>query len=543
MQKMLLARLVDIEQRNIQSVRLTLKEDKLLAVDPVDMPGLDLPYILPGFIDAHIHIESSMLCPGAFAHEAVKHGTIGTVSDPHEIANVLGMDGVMFMLENASKVPFYFHFGAPSCVPATAFETAGAQLNAKEVSQLLGMPQIGYLSEMMNYPGVLLHDAEVMAKIEAAKSLGKPVDGHAPGLRGEQARQYFAAGISTDHECFSLEEAIEKAELGVKILIREGSAARNFDALHPLLKSHPHQVMFCSDDKHPDELLLGHINKIAARAVGLGYDLFDVLKAACLNPREHYQLPSGRLQPGDSADFVLVNNLTDFDVLATYIKGKAVFENGKTNFEIPPVHAKNHFVAYQLTPENLKTQPIGSKVRVIEALDGQLITRSLLKEQSQLGPIENLQQHDILKLVVVNRYKKAPPAMAFIKGFGLKNAVIGGTVAHDSHNIVVVGTSDDLICGAVNALMQSEGGLVFSNGQQTKTLPLPVAGLMSTLSCEKTAAMYTELDHLCKQAGSGLRSPYMTLSFMSLLVIPELKLSDLGLFDGNVFSFVDIFEA
>lgn len=543
MQKMLLARLVDIEQRNVKSVRLTLNENKLIAVEPVDMPGNDLPYLLPGFIDAHIHIESSMLCPGAFAHEAVKHGTIGTVSDPHEIANVLGMDGVMFMLENAAKVPFYFHFGAPSCVPATAFETAGAQLNAKEVSQLLGMPQIGYLSEMMNYPGVFQHDAEVMAKIEAAKSLGKPVDGHAPGLRGEQARQYFAAGISTDHECFSLEEAIEKAELGVKILIREGSAARNFDALHPLLKSHPHQVMFCSDDKHPDELLLGHINKIVARAVGLGYDLFDVLKAACLNPREHYQLPSGRLQPGDSADFVLVNNLTDFDVVATYIKGKAVFENGKTNFEIPPVHAKNHFVAYQLTPENLKTQPIGSKVRVIEALDGQLITRSLLKEQSQLGPIENWHQHDILKLVVVNRYKKAPPAMAFIKGFGLKKAVIGGTVAHDSHNIVVVGTSDDLICGAVNALMQSEGGLVFTNGQQTKTLPLPVAGLMSTLSCEKTAAMYTELDHLCKQAGSGLRSPYMTLSFMSLLVIPELKLSDLGLFDGNVFSFVNTFEA
>lgn len=543
MQKMLLARLVDIEQRNVHSVRLTLNENKLIAVDAVDIPGNDLPYLLPGFIDAHIHIESSMLCPGAFAHEAVKHGTIGTVSDPHEIANVLGMDGVMFMLENAAKVPFYFHFGAPSCVPATAYETAGAQLNAKEVSQLLGMPQIGYLSEMMNYPGVLHHDVEVMAKIEAAKSLGKPVDGHAPGLRGKQARQYFAAGISTDHECFSLEEAIEKAELGVKILIREGSAARNFDALHPLLKSHPHQVMFCSDDKHPDELLLGHINKIVARAVGLGYDLFDVLKAACLNPREHYQLPSGRLQPGDEADFVLVNNLTDFDVIATYIKGKAVFENGKTNFEIPPVHAKNHFIAYQLTPENLKTQPIGSKIRVIEALDGQLITRSLLKEQSPLGPIENWHQHDILKLVVVNRYKKALPAMAFIKGFGLKNAVIGGTVAHDSHNIVVVGTSDDLICHAVNALMQSEGGLVFANGQQTKTLPLPVAGLMSTFSCEKTAAMYTELDHLCKQAGSGLRSPYMTLSFMSLLVIPELKLSDLGLFDGNVFSFVDTFEA
>jgi len=538
----LLSKLVDLEQRTIRKVRIEINEGEITGIHPAEDACDDLPYLLPGFIDAHIHIESSMLCPAAFAHEAVKHGTIGTVSDPHEIANVLGLEGVNFMLENAAKVPFYFNFGAPSCVPATAFETAGATLDAQAVSQLLQHSAIGYLSEMMNYPGVLFEDVEVMAKIAAAHKAGKPVDGHAPGLRGEDAKRYFAAGISTDHECFTLEEAVEKANLGVKILIREGSAARNFEALHPLLKSHPQQVMFCSDDKHPDELLLGHINKLAARAIGLGYNVFDVLRAACIQPAEHYQLKSGRLRVGDTADFILVNNLTDFDVQATYIQGKPVFENGKTSFSIADVTPKNQFVAYNITRESIKTEANGNKLRVIEALDGQLITRTFWQETDVLGSMENWHEKDVLKLVVVNRYRQAPPAVAFIKGFGLKNAAIGGTVAHDSHNIVAVGTSDALLCQAINALMDSQGGLVFSDSKQTKVLPLPVAGLMSTLPCEQTAALYSQLDQLCKSSGSKLRSPYMTLSFMSLLVIPELKLSDLGLFDGSSFSFVNTFE-
>ncbi len=542
MTKTLFAKLVDFEQRTIRKVCLEFTEERITGIHPANDEAGDLPYLLPGFIDAHIHIESSMLCPAAFAHEAVKHGTIGTVSDPHEIANVLGLDGVNFMLENAATVPFYFHFGAPSCVPATTFETAGATLNAEDITQLLINPSIGYLSEMMNYPGVLFEDAEVMAKIAAAKQAGKPIDGHAPGLRGEDAKRYFAAGISTDHECFTLDEAVEKANLGVKILIREGSAARNFEALHPLLKSHPSQVMFCSDDKHPDELLLGHINKLVARAVALGYDVFDVLRAACLHPAEHYKLQSGRLRIGDSADFILVNNLRDFDVQATYIKGKAVFEHGKTSFSIPEVLPKNQFVSYHVTPASLKLEITGNKLRVIEALDGQLITKTLWQNTSALVNAENWAEQDILKLLVVNRYKKAPPAVAFIKGFGLKHAAIGGTVAHDSHNIVAVGTSDALLCQAINALMDAQGGLVFASETHTQVLPLPVAGLMSTLPCEATAELYSQLDSLCKSAGSTLRSPYMTLSFMSLLVIPQLKLSDLGLFDGGSFAFVNSFE-
>ena len=535
-------KLVDLELRTIQKVRIELQDDKLIAIHPSDENSEDLPFLLPGFIDAHIHIESSMLCPAAFAHEAVRHGTIGTVSDPHEIANVLGIEGVNFMLENAASVPFYFHFGAPSCVPATAFETAGAKLDADAVAQILQNPAIGYLSEMMNYPGVLGHDAEVMAKIAAAKAAGKPIDGHAPGLKGEEAKRYFEAGISTDHECFTLEEAVEKANLGVKILIREGSAARNFEALHPLLRSHPKQVMFCSDDKHPDELLKGHINKLVARAVAIGYDLFDVLYAACICPNEHYQMQSGRLRIGDSADFILVNNLRDFDVQATYIKGKAVFEHGKTSFNIPEVQPKNKFISYPVTPDLLKLEITTGKLRVIEALDGQLITNTLWLDTTTLEKNDNWVQQDILKLVVVNRYKHAPPAVAFIRGFGLKNAAIGGTVAHDSHNIVAVGTNDVLLCNAINALMEAQGGLVFTDNSQARVLPLPVAGLMSTLSCTETAGLYSQLDLLCKSAGSSLRSPYMTLSFMSLLVIPELKLSDLGLFDGSRFTFVNYFE-
>lgn len=538
----LFAKLVDLDLRTVRKVRIEFQEDTLIEISPYEEENDELPYLLPGFIDAHIHIESSMLCPAAFAHEAVKHGTIGTVSDPHEIANVLGLEGVNFMLNNAATVPFYFHFGAPSCVPATSFETAGDTLDAEAVAQLLEQPTIGYLSEMMNYPGVLFDDAEVLAKIAAARAAGKPVDGHAPGLRGEDAKRYFAAGISTDHECFTLDEAIEKAHLGVKILIREGSAARNFDALHTLINSHPKQVMFCSDDKHPDELLLGHINKLVARAVGLGYDVFDVLRAACIQPAEHYQMQSGRLRIGDPADFILVENLTDFNVLATYIKGKAVYENGQTTFNIPEVEAKNRFVSYQVTPKELHIDVKGNKLRVIEAVDGQLITKTLWQDTNELGMQDAWPEKDVLKLVVVNRYRQTAPAVAFIKGFALKHAAMGGTVAHDSHNIVAVGTSDELLSQAINALMASQGGLVFANETQTRVLPLPVAGLMSTMSCEKTAELYSQLDQLCKMAGSNLRSPYMTLSFMSLLVIPELKLSDLGLFDGNRFAFVNTFE-
>lgn len=535
--------LVDLHRREILPSLIHFNQQGITAIEALP-PGLSpIGYLLPGFIDAHIHIESSMLCPAAFAAEAVKHGTVATVSDPHEIGNVLGTNGVEFMISNGKQVPFHFFFGAPSCVPATTFENAGATINATEVAALLARDEIVYLSEMMNFPGVLHGDEEVHAKIAAAKAVNKPIDGHAPGLRGNDARQYFQAGISTDHECFTLEEAVEKAEMGVKILIREGSAARNFEALHPLLASHPSLVMFCSDDKHPDELLQGHINKLVARAVALGYDLFDVLSAACIHPVEHYRLPVGQVRVGDPADFIVVQDLTHFEVLQTCIQGQWVFKEGKTQFNVPQVSPINQFHTYDVSLDDIQCEPHGHTMRVIDALDGQLITKTHFAQLETLGPPNHWPEADILKMVVVNRYQKAAPAVAYIRGFGLKDAAIGGTVAHDSHNMVVVGTHDTHILQAIKALMASEGGLVYADRKQTEVLPLPVAGLMSTFDCEETARLYSTLDQLTKKAGSTLRAPYMTLSFMSLLVIPQLKLSDLGLFDGQTFSFVPIFEA
>jgi adenine deaminase len=522
------------------------------------------PYILPGFIDAHVHIESSLLIPSEFARLAVVHGTIATVSDPHEIANVCGLPGVEFMIRNGNSVPFYFYFGAPSCVPATVFETAGAALDAAAVAQLLGKPEIKYLSEMMNFPGVLNKDPEVMEKIAAAHRLGKPVDGHAPGLRGEQARQYIAAGISTDHECFTAEEALDKLQAGMKILIREGSAARNFDALIGLLNDWPQQMMFCSDDKHPDSLLAGHIDRLCARAVARGIDAFKVLRAACLNPVGHYGLDTGRLRVGDPADFILVEDLQHFRIVQTYIKGQLVAQNGQTRL------ASTHLIAspaptaasslLSAAPiNNFKANPrvVGDfaypldkwgeqenveQVYCIEALDGQLITNRLVIPVADTlprdGRLHSNPDKDILKIVVVNRYHPAPVAKSFIKNFGLKRGAIASSVAHDSHNIVAVGVDDESICRAVNLIIEQKGGLACvdpGSPSPELLLPLPVAGLMSMDDGYHVAGAYTAIDHMAKELGSTLGAPFMTLSFMALLVIPHLKLSDLGLFDGDHF--------
>ncbi|MFN3529913.1 MAG: adenine deaminase [Bacteroidia bacterium] len=533
--------LVDLHQKRIYPAELQIQNRKISSIKELPSEEKLNTYILPGFVDAHIHIESSMLVPSAFAAVAVKHGSLATVSDPHEIANVLGVAGVEYMIEDAARVPFKFNFGAPSCVPATTFETAGASINAKEVGELLARPEIKYLSEMMNYPGVLHRDAEVMAKIAHAKALDKPIDGHAPGLTAEAALAYIAAGISTDHECFTLEEALFKAENGMKILIREGSAARNFEALHPLLGSHPHLCMFCSDDKHPDELLEGHINVLVQRALALGYNYFDVLRVACVNPVEHYQLHCGLLREGDWADFIEVNHPTELKVLAVYIDGQLVFNGNNICFEVPEAETPNRFNIMKFDAKQLALKVAGRQVQLIEARDGQLITgRSIHQFQTMQAADEADQNNDILKLVVVNRYKEAPPAVAFIKGFGLKNAAIAGTVAHDSHNIVAVGSNDTLLAKAIDLVIAEQGGLSFTNGECNEILPLPVAGLMSTASCEAVGAAYGLLDQLSKQAGSNLRAPYMTLSFMALLVIPDIKLSDLGLFDGQNFEFTPL---
>ena len=531
--------IVDIANRRIYSGELTVANGKITSITAKE--HTNKTYLLPGFIDAHIHIESSMLVPSEFAKLAVLHGTVATISDPHEIANVLGKDGVYYMIENSKKVPLKFHFGAPSCVPATAFETAGAVIDSNGIKELLASPDIYYLAEMMNYPGVLFDDPEVLKKIAWAKHFNKPVDGHAPGLRGEPVKKYINAGITTDHECFTYDEAQEKLSLGMKVIIREGSAAKNFEALIDLLPEHFEHMMFCSDDKHPDDLIVSHINALCARAVAKGVDVFKVLQAACLNPIGHYKMDVGQLRENDPADFIVVEDLKDFKVLQTYIDGELVADNGKSFVKHVAFETPNNFNVKAKSVSDFEISGAAEKIRVIEALEGQLITNEIhLKPLIVDGKIVSDTTNDILKMAVVNRYQNTKPAVAFIKNFGLKKGAIASSVAHDCHNIVVVGTSDEEICNAVNLLIKNTGGICAVNGSEQKSLALPVAGIMSDKDGWETGKLYQEIDAMAKALGSQLKAPFMTLSFMALLVIPDLKLSDKGLFSGNSFSFVDL---
>jgi len=500
-------------------------------------------YIIPGLIDAHIHIESSMLVPSEFARLAVVHGTVATVSDPHEIANVLGIKGVDFMIGNGKKVPFKFYFGASSCVPATPFESAGATLGVEDTDDLLQRNEIKYLSEMMNFPGVLNENNEVAAKLAAARKYNKPVDGHAPGLTSEDLKKYIHAGIATDHECFTIEEALEKIKYGMKIQIREGSAAKNFDALIPLLKLHPDKIMLCSDDKHPDDLVEGHINLLVKRAIHLGYDPIKVLKACTYNPVNHYKLEVGLLQVGDPADLSIVDDLNDFSIMATYINGELVAQKGKSFLKPVFINTPNKFCADLIQTKDIEVKVRGNFMKVIRALEGQLITEKVIvKVKPENGLIPNDPVNDILKIVVLNRYTKSQPSVGFITGFGLKKGAIASTVAHDSHNIISVGTNDKEIVQAINLLIASKGGISLVNGDKILHLPLPVAGIMSDENGYKVADNYKLLNYEVKNLGSLLQSPFMTLSFMALLVIPELKMSDKGLFDGNKFEFTSLFD-
>lgn len=533
---------VDIMNRKIFPATVFVSHGIISRIEPLGASAdAALPYILPGFIDAHIHIESSMLVPSEFARLAAVHGTVATVSDPHEIANVCGIAGVHFMIQNGKTVPFHFFFGAPSCVPATPFETAGAALETNEVAQLLDLEEIKYLSEMMNFPGVLHGDAAVLEKMDAARKRGKPVDGHAPGMRGDDVKKYMAAGITTDHECFTAEEALEKINNGMKVLIREGSAAKNFEALIPLLNDHPNMIMFCSDDKHPDSLVAGHINELCRRAVAKGIDVFHVLQAACVNPVIHYTLDVGLLRAGDAADFIVLNNLQQFEVQQCYVNGMLVAEMGDSKIKTQKSNTPNRFHCKRKQPEDFTHFHDGQHlIPVIEALDGQLITHKnyvqpLVKNGQVLQDLAN----DILKIAVVNRYREAPVATAFIKNFGLKTGAIASSVAHDSHNIVAVGADDESICRAVNSIIEKKGGISCAGNGKEDLLALPVAGLMSTDDGYQVSLKYAALDAAAKALGSGLSAPFMTLSFMALLVIPHLKLSDKGLFDGDSFAFVE----
>ncbi len=533
--------IVDVVSGTIFPGRINISSGKIESVERFE--NSEPVHILPGLIDAHIHIESSMLSPSEFARLAVVHGTTATVSDPHEIANVLGMEGVKFMVENGKQTPFKFNFGAPSCVPATGFESSGAILGSAEVKELLADNEILYLSEMMNFPGVVYKDEEVMAKLKAARDLGKPIDGHAPGLSGEMLEIYAKSGITTDHECINIEEAEQKIALGMHILIREGSAARNFDNLIPLLKTHPDKVMFCSDDKHPDDLIKGHMNLLLKRSVEKGYNLMDAIRACTLNPVKHYRLKSGLLQPGDDADFIIVDSPREFNVLSTYIRGEKYAENGVTM--IPSVISThpNKFNIGEIVPLMLKIPVKEGKLKVIHAFDGELVTGKMLVEPFvKNGFVESDIEKDILKITVINRFSPSTPALGFIHGIGLKHGALASTVAHDSHNLICMGTSDEYMMQAIELVSKTRGGIAFADENHEMILPLPIAGIMTDDDGNNVAEKYENINDLVHQKGSKLRAPFMTLSFMALLVIPELKLSDKGLFDGNTFSFTDLFE-
>ena len=542
-EKRISGRIVDPLGRRIYSGSIYFENGRITRVIEEEVESEN--YILPGFVDAHVHVESSMLVPSEFARIAVVHGTVATVSDPHEIANVLGIDGVRYMIEDGERTPFKFAFGAPSCVPATQFEIAGAVLGVEEVEELLRDERILYLSEMMNYPGVIYNDPDVHAKIEIARRLGKPIDGHAPGLRGEGLQTYCSAGITTDHESFGYEEGKEKLELGMKLLIREGSAAKNFEALHQLISEYPDHCMFCSDDKHPDDLVVSHIDGLVRRALAKGHDLMTVLRTASVHPVEHYGLNVGLLQVDDPADCIEVESLESMHAVRTWIDGEVVAENGRTFIESQPIKIVNNIAPRVIEVEELAV-PIenkGSMLNVIGAINGQIVTeRREGKPRIENGMVLSDVETDLLKIVVVNRYQEAPPAVAFINGFGLQKGAIASSVAHDSHNIVGVGVSDEELCRAVNLVMKAGGGLSMVADQHEDVLPLPVAGLMSDMDAESVATDYSRLDHNVKEMlGTILTSPYMTLSFMALLVIPSLKLSDKGLFDGRAFEFTSLF--
>lgn len=533
--------IVDLVNSRIFSGVVIVEDGKIKKIE--EQPVGNTRYIMPGFVDAHVHIESSMLVPSEFARLATSHGTVATVSDPHEIANVLGKGGVRFMIENGKKVPFKFFFGAPSCVPSTAFETSGFTLDSNDIEELMASPDIYYLSEVMNYPGVINEDPELMRKIDAAKKYHKPIDGHAPAVTGVDLQKYIGAGITTDHECFTLAGALEKISLGMKILIREGSAAKNFEALIPLMATHPDKLMFCSDDKHPDELDDGHIDVLVRRAIDLGYDVIDVLKAASLNAVRHYNLPVGMLQQGDDADFIVVDDLRNPVARQTYIRGELVAENGVSNFKYVETETPNIFERPFLYSQDLFVPDKGKKIKVIECFDGQIITKSILADPKVVdGGIVSDVENDILKMVVVNRYQPYTPAVAFIKGFGLKRGALASSVAHDSHNIVAVGVTDNDILHAVNLLIEHKGGVTAYCGTEMVAVPLPVAGLMSNEDGFEVAQAYKNADALAKRLGSTLFAPFMTLAFMALLVIPELKLSDRGLFDVTKFELTSVYE-
>jgi len=534
-------KIVDVVSKTIFNGRITIKDGKIISVKKNDIDYTE--YILPGFVDAHVHIESSMLIPSEFAKLAVRHGTVATVSDPHEIANVVGEKGVEFMIADGKKTPFKFFFGAPSCVPATFFETSGAVLDSEKVKKMLDNKDIYFLAEMMNFPGVIYGDIDIWDKINYANKLGKPIDGHAPTLQGNDLKKYAEANITTDHESSTLKEAVEKIKLGIKLQIREGSAAKNFTALYKAIDLYPNDVMLCSDDLHPDDLAKGHINLLIKRGLNYDVNFFNILKTATYNPIKHYNLDVGLLQKGDSADFIVVEDLKSLKIKETYIRGELVYDGENVFIEAKNTVKINKFNCNKITEKDIIVKAEGTKINVIEAYDGELTTKKVeLNAKIVDGNAISNPKKDILKIVVLNRYsKKSKPMIGFIRGFNLKKGAIASTIAHDSHNIIAVGTSDKDITAAINTLCDAKGGIVVAENEKIDILPLNIAGIMSDEVGEVVVGKYKELNKKAKKLGTKFNSPFMTLAFMALLVIPEIKIGDKGLFDVTEFSPISLF--
>jgi len=548
--------IVDVIGRRIFDGEVTVEDKVVKNIRACEVPADCKDYIMPGFIDSHVHIESSMMLPSEFARLAVEQGTIGIVTDPHEIANVLGEEGIDFMVRSSHQIKFNFCFGAPSCVPScgTDIETSGRMLDSKAIERLMARPDVGYLAEMMNYPGVLNGDPEVLAKIAAAHRNGKPVDGHAPGLAGEDRMHYAQAGISTDHECATLQEGRDCIKAGMKVIIREGSAARDYKNLIPLVAESPEMVMFCTDDCHPSELINGHINNIVRRALEDGYDLWNVLQAACVNPQRHYGLNWGLLQEGDPANFIVVSDINCLmRVMRTFIDGREVYN---CNSYLSAIQSQNKSLTNQMSildnyPNNFVAEPItkadialelkpGDTAHIIKAENGSLLT---VHEQVEVSgnPIVDARYpwNEVQKIVVYNRYTPgAKPHVGLIRGFGLKEGAMAATVAHDCHNIVAVGTSDEYLEKAINRIIEMKGGQVAIHRTDMADIALPIAGLISPLGGHEVAYKSRVLRETIAAAGCLMAAPFITMAFMCLPVIPELKITDKGLFDSQTWKFI-----
>ena len=564
------AYIYDVISTTIRPVRIKIENGIFTEVEPitvnektlVDVDGL----ILPGFIDSHIHIESSMLTPAQFAKIAVRHGTTSVVCDPHEIANVLGIDGIEAMIRNAESVPFNFYFAAPSCVPATSFETSGASLDSSDIEYLLKKDEIVALGEMMNFPGVINGDEEVLKKLDLARKYGKPIDGHAPLLSRENLDKYLAQGISTDHECSNIFEALEKKIKGMKIMVRDGSSAKNMESLFnmeeiELLEDNPFSSnplfndMFdgriysslldfiVSDDKHPNDLIKGYLDLSIKKAVSLGIDILKAISMVTLNPAYHYNLNCGAILPGRQADFVVVDIIFDYKILKTYVAGECVFDGENVLFDVPEIEASNSINASKKVPGDFDIHYDGDEceVNVIECFDGDLLTKkTTAKLHVKEGIVQSDIIQDVLKIAVVERYGGNTVANAFIKGFALKKGAIASSVAHDSHNIIVVGYNSDMMAKAVNRVIDDKGGIAVVSEDFSDSLPLPIAGLMSNDDVYDVADKLDILHNMAKALGCELQSPFMTMAFMALLVLPSIKISDRGLFDGDSFEFMDV---